>query len=68
MRVSYRVVLVAHIIHIESDVIVHVIDALSPVPKMKAADVAFPVIVNPPVQWNYLIGVMAANADATITE
>lgn len=44
-----------HIIHIESDVIVHVIDALNLVPKMKAADVVFLDIENQPVRWNYSI-------------
>lgn len=67
MRVSYLVDLAAHIIHIENDVIVHAIDALSPVLKMKAVDAAFPAIANQPVQWNCLIGVMA-NAGATTTE
>lgn len=71
MKVSYLVDLADHIIRIEKDAIVHVIDAQSPVPKMKAVDAVFPAIVNQPVQWNCSIqtinGVMA-NVDVTKME
>lgn len=53
-KVSYRVVLDVHIIHIENVAIVHVIDAPNLVQRMKAVDVVFRDIENQPVRWNYL--------------
>lgn len=55
MKVNYHEALDVPIIRIESDVIVHAIDALNRAPKMKAADEVFRDTANQPVQWIYLI-------------